>query len=156
MAKGRIGKSLRAAVSVAALFLLLSRAPSAAQRAEAAGERDAADVVVLLDVSQSVLPYFQDVADYVVGSVIRDYLRFGDTFHLLSFGDAARPEIVERMRDESDVKSALARLYLLYPLARYSDLLGALEYLNQYAADLPESRRKVLVVISDGIHNPPP
>ena len=60
------------------------------------------------------------------------------------------------MSSEADVKSVLGRLYLLYPLARYSDLVGALSYLYQYVADLPESRRKVIVVITDGVHNPPP
>jgi hypothetical protein len=60
------------------------------------------------------------------------------------------------MVGEADVKSVLGRLYLLYPLARYSDLVGALSYLYQYLADLPESRRKVVIVITDGVHNPPP
>jgi len=120
------------------------------------GDTDSADVVVLLDVSQSALPYFQDVTDFVVGSVVKDYLRRGDTFHLLSFGEIAQSEIAQRMVDESDVKSVLGRLYLLYPIARYSDIVGALNYLYQYLADLPESRRKVVIVITDGMHNPPP
>lgn len=119
-------------------------------------DSDATDVVVLLDVSQSVFPYFQDVTDFVVSSVVRDYLRYGDTFHLLSFGETAQSEIAQRMTSEADVKSVLGRLYLLYPLARYSDLVGALSYLYQYVADLPESRRKVIIVITDGVHNPPP
>ena len=124
--------------------------------AESEGDSDAADVIVLLDVSQSALPYFQDVTDYVVSSVVEDYLRYGDTFHLLSFGETAQAEIAQRMASEADVKSVLGRLYLLYPLARYSDLVGALNYLYQYTADLAESRRKVVVVITDGMHNPPP
>jgi hypothetical protein len=125
-------------------------------QAPSEGDSDATDVVVLLDVSQSVFPYFEDVTDFVVTSVVRDYLRYGDTFHLLSFGEIAQSEIAQRMSSEEDVKSVLGRLYLLYPLARYSDLVGALSYLYQYVADLPESRRKVIIVITDGVHNPPP
>ncbi|HET7838429.1 MAG TPA: hypothetical protein VFL04_01630, partial [Rectinemataceae bacterium] len=94
--------------------------------------------------------------DFVVTSVVKDFLRYGDTFHLLSFGDTAQVEIAQRMTDERDVKSVLGRLYLLYPLARYTDFIGALGYLYQYLADLPESRQKVAVVITDGVHNPPP
>jgi hypothetical protein len=120
------------------------------------GDSDATDVVVLLDLSQSILPYFQDVTDYVVASVVKDYLRKGDTFHLLSFGETAQSEIAQRVEGETDVKSILGRLYLLYPLARYSDFVGALSYLDQYLADLPESRRKIVVVITDGVNNPPP
>ena len=129
---------------------------SIANQAAPEGDVDAADVVVLLDVSQSTLPYFQDVTDYVISSVVKDYLRRGDTFHLLSFGETAQSEIAQRVEDEADVKTVLGRLYLLYPLARYTDLVGALSYLYQYLADLPESRRKVVIVITDGVNNPPP
>lgn len=129
---------------------------SIAGQSASEGDADAADVVVLLDVSQSTMPYFQDVTDYVVSSVVKDYLRRGDTFHLLSFGETAQSEIAQRVENEADVKAVLGRLYLLYPLARYTDLVGALSYLYQYLADLPESRRKVVIIITDGVNNPPP
>jgi hypothetical protein len=129
---------------------------SIAGQSASEGDADAVDVVVLLDVSQSTMPYFQDVTDYVVSSVVKDYLRRGDTFHLLSFGETAQSEIAQRVETEADVKAVLGRLYLLYPLARYTDLVGALSYLYQYIADLPESRRKVVIVITDGVNNPPP
>jgi hypothetical protein len=150
-----------AAAAVIAAFLLAASwafaagAPAAAPEAPAA-DADSADVVVLLDISQSALPYFQDVTDYVVSSVVEDYLRLGDTFHLLSFGETTQVEIAQRISAEADVKAVLGRLYLLYPLARYTDFVGALGYLYQYVADLPENRRKVIVVITDGVHNPPP
>jgi hypothetical protein len=147
--------------ALAILFIALLapsalRAQGSGQSTAGEGDTDAADVVVLLDTSQSVLPYFQDVTDFVVSSVVKDYLRRGDTFHLLSFGETTQSEIAQRMVSEADVKSVLGRLYLLYPLARYSDIVGALSYLYQYLADLPESRRKVVIIITDGVHNPPP
>jgi len=130
--------------------------PAIANQAGSEGDADATDVVVLLDTSQSTMPYFQDITDYVISSVVKDYLRRGDTFHLLSFGETAQSEIAQRVENEADVKAVLGRLYLLYPLARYTDLVGALSYLYQYLADLPESRRKVVIVITDGVNNPPP
>ena len=154
--------SRRSIAALAALIVLLATVaafPARGQspiQASSEADSDDTDVVVLLDVSQSVMPYFQDVTDFVISSVVKDYLRFGDTFHLLSFGEIAQTEIAQRMSSEADVKSVLGRLYLLYPLARYSDLVGGLSYLYQYVADLPESRRKVIVVITDGVHNPPP
>jgi len=151
----------RTAAFAILLSALIAPAAFAAQGATgqaspSEGDTDASDVVVLLDTSQSALPYFQDVTDYVVSSVVKDYLRRGDTFHLLSFGETTQSEIAQRMVSEEDVKSVLGRLYLLYPLARYSDIVGALSYLYQYLADLPESRRKVVIMITDGVHNPPP
>jgi hypothetical protein len=152
------GKRLAASAVLMLAMLAASAAPMGADasRSSAEGDSDAADVIVLLDVSQSALPYFQDVTDYVVSSVVEEYLRYGDTFHLLSFGETTQAEIAQRMSSEADVKAVLGKLYLLYPLARYSDLVGALNYLYQYMADLPLSRRKVVVVITDGVHNPPP
>ncbi len=153
-----MGLHSKSIVAVALLIAALALVPQSARAVAPTfgGEQDAADVVVLLDLSQSTLPYFQDVSDFVVTSVVRDFLRYGDTFHLLSFGDMAQVEISQRMVDERDVKSVLGRLYLLYPLARYTDFIGALNYLYQYLADLPESRQKVAIVITDGVHNPPP
>jgi hypothetical protein len=149
---------LRKFAAAMALAAALSARPAAlvSQGAVGASDAGATDVAVLLDVSQSVLPYFQDVTDYVVSSVVRDYLRSGDSFHLLSFGETAQVEIAQRMSSEADVKSVLGRLYLLYPLARYTDFAGALGYLYQYLADLPSGRPKIVVIITDGIHNPPP
>ena len=155
MAKNRFAAVAALLVIIAVSSTLRAMAQGSTQNS-AGGNADATDVVVLLDVSQSALPYFQDVTDYVVSSVVEDYLRYGDTFHLLSFGETAQSEIAQRMSSETDVKSVLGKLYLLYPLARNSDLVGALNYLYQYLADLPESRRKVVVVITDGVHNPPP
>ncbi|HOX49635.1 MAG TPA: VWA domain-containing protein, partial [Spirochaetales bacterium] len=145
-------KSLAAAALIAAA--LLAGPGAYAGSSSVATEGESEDVIVLLDVSQSVLPYFQEVTDYVVGSVVRDFLRLGDTFHLLTFGDEVQVEIAQRLSDERDVKSVLGKLYLLYPLARSTDLVSAFGYLYQYVADLPLSRGKVVVIITDGVHNP--
>ena len=147
-------KNVKAAFfSVLLLSLVLAGSPVWASSA-LDEEGAASDVIVLLDVSQSVLPYFHDITDYVVSSVVKDFLRIGDTFHLLSFGESTQVEIAQRVSGEQDVRSILARLYLLYPLARNTDLVSACGYLYQYLADLPESRRKVVVLITDGVQNP--
>jgi len=136
-----------------AAFVLAMALPASAASA-ITEEGAASDVIVLLDVSQSVLPYFHDITDYVVSSVVKDFLRIGDSFHLLSFGEVTQVEINQKISGEEDVRSILARLYLLYPLARNTDLIAACDYLYQYLADLPESRGKVVVIITDGVQNP--
>ena len=149
----RIDKKRRCLAFVVLLLAASIFLPLTAQSA-LSDEQAASDVIVLLDVSQSVLPYFHDITDYVVSSVVKDFLRMGDTFHLLSFGEVAQVEIAQRITGEDDVRSILARLYLLYPLARNTDLISAMGYLYQYLADLPESRSKVVVLITDGVQNP--
>ena len=148
-----IEKKTRLPLLLLAAFVLAMAMPASAASA-ITEEGAASDVIVLLDVSQSVLPYFHDITDYVVSSVVKDFLRIGDSFHLLSFGEVTQVEINQKISGEEDARSILARLYLLYPLARNTDLIAACDYLYQYLADLPESRGKVVVIITDGVQNP--
>jgi cytoskeletal protein RodZ len=148
-----IEKKKRLPLLLLAAFVLAMAMPAGAASA-ITEEGAASDVIVLLDVSQSVLPYFHDITDYVVSSVVKDFLRIGDSFHLLSFGEVTQVEINQKISGEEDARSILARLYLLYPLARNTDLIAACDYLYQYLADLPESRGKVVVIITDGVQNP--
>ncbi len=137
-------------------LLALVVAASLALSFPAVAQEKPVDLIVLLDASQSMFPYFTEVVDYVVSRIAREYLRFGDTFHLLTFTDAVRIEIAQSVRTEQDLKSLLGRLYLLYPFGRSTDLVSALSSLYRYTADLPESSRKLIVMVTDGMHNPSP
>jgi hypothetical protein len=116
--------------------------------------KDISDVVVLLDTSESMFPYFEQVVDIIVTRVARDYLRQGDTFHLLTFSDTTQLELAQGIKSEEDVRSLISRLYLVYPFGKNTDLISAVNYLQQYATDLPERNDKMIVIITDGIHNP--
>ncbi|GAB1457508.1 hypothetical protein MASR2M48_28160 [Spirochaetota bacterium] len=83
------------------------------------------DVVVLLDSSRSMSQYYNQVVDYVLSQTVKEYLRFGDAFHLLSFSDSTQVEIAQVLRTEKDLRSVVARLYLLYPLGKNTDLVTA-------------------------------
>lgn len=133
---------------IAILALALSAAPAAAQ--------DRVDLIVLLDSSQSMFPYYNQVVDYVLSETVREYMRFGDAFHLVAFSDSTQVEIAQVLRTEQDLKSVIARLYLLYPLGRNTDLVTALKNVYQYVADLPEGSAKHIILITDGMHSPAP
>lgn len=143
---------LRAALTLGALLALAAALPPVAS----AQATSRSDIVVLLDSSRSMLPYYSQVVEFVVTGVLKDYARAGDAFHLLSFSDNAQLEIAQPLRTQADVQSALARLYLLYPVAKSTDLVGALRYLLQYLAKLPEAGDKHIVLVTDGMHSPPP
>lgn len=136
------------------LLLAFVVAVSLVSAVPAAAQEKPVDLIVLLDASQSMFPYFTEVVDFVVSRIAREYLRFGDTFHLLTFTDSVRIEIAQAVRTEQDLKSLLGRLYLLYPFGRSTDLVSALTSLYRYTADLPESNRKLIVMVTDGMHNP--
>jgi len=130
------------------LSLALTLAPAAAQ--------DRVDLVVLLDSSKSMFQYYNQVVDYVLSETVREYMRFGDAFHLLSFSDSTQVEIAQVLRTEQDLRSVVARLYLLYPLGRNTDLVTAIKNVYQYVSDLPEGSAKRIILITDGMHSPAP
>jgi hypothetical protein len=127
---------------------LVAAAPAKAQ--------DRVDLVVLLDSSQSMFQYYNQVVDYVLSETVREYMRFGDAFHLLAFSDSTQVEIAQVLRTEKDLRSVVARLYLLYPLGRNTDLVTAIKNVYQYVADLPEGSAKRIILITDGMHSPAP
>jgi hypothetical protein len=130
---------------LAALLLVLSLFAFA--------QAEQADVIVLIDSSESLFPYFDSVIEYVKKSVVTDFVREGDTFHILTFAETSQLELSQAVTGEADLRAIVTRLYLLYPLGKHTDLASSLNYLYQYASDLAE-RPKSVIIITDGIHNP--
>jgi len=120
------------------------------------GAEGKVDLVVLLDSSKSMFQYYNQVIDYVLTETVREFLRFGDSFHLMSFSDSTQLEIAQTLRTEPDLKSVIARLYLLYPLGRNTDLVTALKNVYGYVDDLPTENTKHIILITDGMHSPAP
>jgi hypothetical protein len=51
------------------------------------------DLVVMVDASESMFPYFDDLMNYLVQDLLTEKLHRGDTFHLLSFSSLPEVEI---------------------------------------------------------------
>ncbi|GAB1433555.1 hypothetical protein MASR2M29_21810 [Spirochaetota bacterium] len=122
--------------------------------ASPAFSQDRVDLVIALDSSRSMFTYYNQVIEYVLSALVKEYLRSGDGFHVLSFADKTQVEIAQVLKTEADLKSVIARLYLLYPLGRSTDLISALKNTYRYVADLPESSTKHIILITDGMHAP--
>jgi hypothetical protein len=116
---------------------------------------ETADVIVLLDTSESMFSYVDPVVNYVIDSVVEDYIRLGDSFHILTFSDAAQLELSQEVKSNADLRAIVTRLYLLYAFGANTDLASAIDYLEQYASDLGDSSLKNIIIITDAIHNPP-
>lgn len=113
-----------------------------------------AEVVVLLDNSGTMLPYYDEINSKVLTDICTNFVRLGDTFHLISFNEKPVTEIAQTVKEESDIYKIVSRFNLLYPLGPYSDFPGALQYSQQYISSLDVYNQKVLVIVSDGIFNP--
>ncbi|HNY22775.1 MAG TPA: hypothetical protein PKO22_11575, partial [Treponemataceae bacterium] len=56
---------------------------------------------------------------------------------------------------EADLSRVVSGFMLLYPLGQNSDFISGLHYTWQYVSSLDQLRNKIIIVISDGIFNPP-
>ena len=108
------------------------------------------DLVVVLDTSASMSTYHWETSDYLIGPFLREFLRIGDTFHLISFAETPRMEISRRIEGLRDVETIIARLLLMYPLGGQANPGPALSFAENYISALPGNRPRRLVLISDG------
>jgi hypothetical protein len=111
---------------------------------------DPIDLVVLLDTSAGMSSYYRETSDYLIGPFLREFLRLGDTFHLISFAGSPRLEITRRIEDVGDVETIIARLLLMYPLYPQSNIDEALGFAERYTSSLPGDRSRKLIFLTDG------
>jgi Mg-chelatase subunit ChlD len=114
------------------------------------------DVVVMVDISESMFPVFDDVVNYLLRDLLENRLHQGDSFHLLSFADVPEDEVRIRIQGSDDITAVIDRILLLRPLGQYTDLIAAVDYLYEYTRAIPEQNKKLILLLTDGIHDPPP
>jgi Mg-chelatase subunit ChlD len=114
------------------------------------------DVVVMVDTSESMFPVFDDVVDYLLRDLLENRLHTGDSFHLLSFADSPEQEIQLDIEDRADITEVIDRILLLKPLGQYTDLIAAVDFLYEYTRGIAPQNRKLILLLTDGIHDPPP
>ncbi|MDR2019393.1 MAG: VWA domain-containing protein [Treponema sp.] len=114
------------------------------------------DLVLVLDNSSSMSSSYRETLNYITGPFLKEFLRVGDTFHLISFSDIPRAEISRRIEGVGDMEIIIGRMLLMYPLIPYSDIPGALDFAEQYVSSLPAGRPKKVVFITDGDQSPRP
>lgn len=141
----------RLSIAAGILCFLLAAASLSAQTAR----NTPADVIVLMDTSGTVLPYYEVINKRVLQSIISKFIRIGDSFHLLSFNAEARYEMSQKIGAEADLSRVVSRFMLLYQLGQSADFLSGIHFAEQYMQKLPSTQEKILIIISDGIFNPP-
>ncbi len=114
------------------------------------------DLVVMVDISASMAPYFADVVDYFIADIMRGLLQDGDRFHLLSFAGLTEVEMGGLRIDGEERQRLVNKIRLLQPIGLYTDLVRAVLFLQGYTASVPAVGSRQIVLITDGVHDPPP
>ena len=146
-----LNKKIILAIRIMVFFALSCSLPETA-RAEAGG----IDVIVMVDTSGSMFPFFDDLIQYLLRDILERRLQPGDNFHLLSFAGFPGPEVSTQVDDALSLEKVIERILLLNALGKYTDLVAAVQYLYNYTKALPEKNKKLVLLLTDGIHDPPP
>ncbi|MDR1507004.1 MAG: VWA domain-containing protein [Treponema sp.] len=139
-------------------FLLVFAFPLSSQTQ---ADRDAPkrDIFVILDVSGSMINQgkFPNVREYLNREVIDGLLKDGDTFSLITFGDAAEERFSRTIASGADRESLRSDLVRIEPDNNYTDIGMAMEKLAEVLERRGQSGvRRIILFITDGLNAPPP
>lgn len=107
------------------------------------------DLILLLDTSTGMSSSYENVNNYITGSFLTEFLRTGDTFHLIAFSSTPRLDSARRVTSRGDIETIIGRMLLQYPIESASNIGSAISYAEQYTASLP-ARPKKIVLVSSG------
>jgi len=107
------------------------------------------DLVLLLDTSQGMSSSYDNVNNYITGPFLNEFLRVGDTFHLIAFSANPRLDSARIILGVGDIETIIGRMLIQYPIENGSSVTNALTYAERYVTGLP-SRAKKIVLITTG------
>jgi hypothetical protein len=90
-----------------------------------------------------------EVKAFITGPFIQERLKFGDTFHLIGFGDAASMEMSRRIMGNDDLNAAVAAVRSIRKTSAASNPAQALAFAAAYIASLAGARPKKVVLITN-------
>ena len=117
------------------------------------------NVFVILDVSGSMTEQdrFTNVQDYLETEVINSFLRDGDDFTLVTFGEEVRERFTRTIHSGADRESLKTELRRISPDENYTDIGMAMEKLAEILEKQEKSGiRQVVLFITDGLNIPSP
>ncbi|MCM1320775.1 MAG: VWA domain-containing protein [Bacteroides sp.] len=113
------------------------------------------NIVLLVDTSGTMLSYYKETNSRILTEISKEFIRTGDTVHLISFSKEPQIEFTQTIQTQKDVKKLTEQCSLLFPIGIHADLLSAVAYSEKYIESLEKNSRKILVIITDGKNNPP-
>jgi len=113
------------------------------------GQNSPMDVVLVLDTSSGMSSSYENVNNYLTGAFLTEFLRVGDTFHLIAFSGNPRLDLARRISGIGDIETIIGRMLLQFPIESGSNIGSALSFAETYITNLP-SRPKKIVLVSIG------
>jgi len=108
------------------------------------------DLVLLLNISSDMSSSYENVSNYITGPFLSEYLRIGDTFHLITFSASSRLDSARRILGIGDVETIIGRMFIQYPVENGSNMAAAISFTERYLASLPLRQKKIVIVSTGG------
>ena len=110
---------------------------------------DSIDLVLVLNTSAGMSSSYENVNNYITGGFLSEFMRTGDTFHLIPFSASPRLDSARQVFSLGDVETIIGRMLLQYPIESGSNVVSALTFAENYVLSLP-ARPKKIVLVSTG------
>ena len=110
------------------------------------GQSTPMDVVLILDTSSGMSSSYENVNNYITGSFLSEFLRVGDTFHLITYSGSPKLDIARRITSLGDVETIIGRMLIQYPVESGNNIGSAISFAEQYIASLPSRPKKIVLV----------
>ncbi len=115
------------------------------------------DLIVMVDISASMDAYFNEVVSYFINDLLSNNINSGDNFYFLIFSSRSEQYGMFKIDNEPEsVEGVINKIKLVQPIALYTDFVEALQSLYDFSNSLPQERPKLILLLTDGIHDPPP
>jgi hypothetical protein len=108
------------------------------------------DIVLLLDTSSGMSASYDNVNNYITGGFLSEFLRVGDTFHLITYSSRAKLDIARRVSSRGDIETIVGRMLIQYPIETGNDPASALSFAENYITTLPARPKKIVMVGTGG------
>jgi hypothetical protein len=108
------------------------------------------DLVLLLNTSSEMSSSYESVNDYITGPFLSEFLRIGDTFHLIVFSQSPKLDIARKIGQRGDVETIIGRMLLQYPVENGNNIAAAITYAESYISSLPSRPKKIVLVTTGG------
>ncbi|GBU27532.1 ribonucleoside diphosphate reductase [Treponema sp. R8-4-B8] len=108
------------------------------------------DLVLLLDTSSGMSSSYDNVNDYITGQFLNDFLRVGDTFHLVTFSANPKLDSARIILGIGDIETIIGRMLIQYPVENGSNVTNALAFAERYVTSLPPRAKKIVLITTGG------
>jgi hypothetical protein len=108
------------------------------------------DLILLLDTSSAMSSSYENVNNYITGDFLNEFLRIGDTFHLIAFSSNPRFDSARRILGIGDVETIIGRMLIQYPIEAGSNISTVLTYAERYVSYLPPRPKKIVLITIGG------